>query len=237
LVYRSVDRAFYVGTANKRYFLWAGLMENQLTFAPHAVDNGYFMRDNEERMTQAAVKRKELGITKEATVFIFVGKLEAKKQPNMLAEAFNEAKLTNSHLLFIGSGALEAELKDQYAAVDHIHFVGFQNQQSMPMWYRVGNVLCLPSKGPGETWGLAVNEAMASGCAAIVSNRTGCNEDVVSSDTVGIQFSADCSNDLSASLRYASERAWDRNAIQSHISFWSHTELIKAIRLELNKVN
>ena len=38
-VYRFVDRAFYVGQANKRYFLWCGLKEDQLTYAPHAVDN------------------------------------------------------------------------------------------------------------------------------------------------------------------------------------------------------
>ena len=35
--------------------------------------------------------------------------------------------------------------------------------------------VCLP--GPGETWGLAVNEALACGCRVIVSNRVGCAED------------------------------------------------------------
>ena len=40
-VYRFVDRAFYVGQANKRYFLWCGLKEDQLTYAPHAVDNEF----------------------------------------------------------------------------------------------------------------------------------------------------------------------------------------------------
>ena len=30
-----------------------------------------------------------------------------------------------------------------------------------------------------ETWGLAVNEAMASGCACIVSNKCGCFKDLV----------------------------------------------------------
>ena len=49
----------------------------------------------------------------------------------------------------------------------------------MPIWYRVANVFCLPSRGPGETWGLAVNEALACGCHVIVSDRVGCAEDVV----------------------------------------------------------
>ena len=53
-VYRFVDRAFYVGQANKRYFLWCGLKEDQLTYAPHAVDNGFFMKDDEERKEGSA---------------------------------------------------------------------------------------------------------------------------------------------------------------------------------------
>lgn len=231
-VYRSVDRAFYVGTANKRYFLWAGLQEKQLTYAPHAVDNDYFMRDDEARLKQAAAKRRELGIDPDETVFLFVGKLEAIKQPEMLGFAFRRIK--NAHLIFIGSGILQKPLEHNFNCETNIHFVGFQNQQSMPIWYRVGDVLCLPSKS--ETWGLAVNEAMACGCAAIVSDRTGCSEDLVSSDSVGIQFSADQADDLSVSLRYASQHSWDRNAIQLHISHWSFPEIIKAIRLELQRI-
>ena len=86
-VYRFVDRAFYVGQANKRYFLWCGLKEDQLTYAPHAVDNEFFMKDDEQRQ-EALQIRKDLGIDPEATVFLFAGKLEAKKQPIELAEAF-----------------------------------------------------------------------------------------------------------------------------------------------------
>lgn len=232
LVYRSVDRAFYVGQANKRYFKWAGLRPDQLTYAPHAVDNEFFMREDETRHELALEKRAELGIPADASVFLFVGKLEPIKQPEMLGFAFSEIK--NAHLIFIGSGMLQKTLEKNFYSEANIHFVGFQNQQSMPIWYRVGNVLCLPSKS--ETWGLAVNEAMACGCAAIASDRTGCHEDIFTSDSVGIHFPADRAVDLSKSLKYASERTWDRHAIQSHISDWSFPEIIKAIRLELNQL-
>ncbi len=40
-------------------------------------------------------------------------------------------------------------------------FLDFQNQQKMPLVYRLCDIFVLPSMGPGETWGLAVNEAMA----------------------------------------------------------------------------
>ena len=181
-VYRHIDRAFYVGQANLRYFRWCGLQEYQLVYAPHAVDNEFFM-DNDEERTAAALKiRKEQSISETAVVFLFVGKLEAKKQPLELAQAFLEMVQENpemdSHLVVIGSGALEGELIAKSLESQRIHLVGFKNQSDMPIWYRVGDVLCLPSRGPGETWGLAVNEAMACGCSAIVSDRVGCGEDL-----------------------------------------------------------
>ena len=37
-VYSHVDKAFYVGNANKAYFKKYGLKEHQLIFAPHAMD-------------------------------------------------------------------------------------------------------------------------------------------------------------------------------------------------------
>ncbi|RZL36908.1 MAG: glycosyltransferase family 1 protein, partial [Pedobacter sp.] len=41
-VYNHVDKAFYVGTNNKAYFKKYGLREQQLVFAPHAIDNERF---------------------------------------------------------------------------------------------------------------------------------------------------------------------------------------------------
>jgi hypothetical protein len=44
-VYSHVDHAFYVGTNNKAYFKKYGLKDNQLSFAPHAIDNKRFEID------------------------------------------------------------------------------------------------------------------------------------------------------------------------------------------------
>jgi glycosyltransferase involved in cell wall biosynthesis len=59
-----------------------------------------------------------------------------------------------------------------------IHVLPFQNQSQMPVVYRLGDVFVLPSKS-GETWCLAVNEALACGRPVLVSNRVGCAADVV----------------------------------------------------------
>jgi glycosyltransferase involved in cell wall biosynthesis len=57
----------------------------------------------------------------------------------------------------------------------------FQNQTRMPVVYRIGDVFVLPS-AYGETWGLAVNEALACGRPVLVSDRVGCAPELVSED-------------------------------------------------------
>jgi len=111
--------------------------------------------------------------------------LEPIKQPIELAESFASLDAT-AHLIYVGSGVLEIELKERFDSNPNFHFVGFQNQSIIPIWYRVGNVLCLPSKS--ETWGLAVNEALACGCKVIVSDRVGCAEDLVNQKSHGAVF-------------------------------------------------
>ncbi|MFP5040681.1 glycosyltransferase family 4 protein [Parasediminibacterium sp. JCM 36343] len=187
-VYRHVDKVFHVGSASKAYFKWVGLKENQLVFAPHAIDN---VRFEQNCTSEALAKRAKLGIPENAKVILFAGKLEPKKNPQLLLKVFLASDMKDAHLIFIGNGILEQALKVQAAKAGKqalVHFVGFQNQSLMPMWYNLADVFCLPSQGPGETWGLAVNEAMACGKAIITSSKVGCAIDLVKESVNGWVF-------------------------------------------------
>jgi glycosyltransferase involved in cell wall biosynthesis len=209
-VYQHIDKSFYVGKANKAYFEKYGLKENQLIFAPHSVDNNHFSNAQKDN---ASMIRKNLNIKTEHILILFAGKLERKKNPELLLQAFIELDLPNVHLLFVGNGELEELLKlrveglmeeslklkveslngelssDQVTEVkkaqvkddklDRIHFMDFQNQTKMPAVYQACDLFCLPSQGPGETWGLAVNEAMAAGKAILISDKVGCGADLI----------------------------------------------------------
>jgi len=93
-------------------------------------------------------------------------------------------------LIIVGNGVLETALKTQYQSKKSIHFLDFQNQHNMPSVYAAANVFVLPSKGPGETWGLSVNEAMANGKAVIVSDKCGCALDLIEDGYNGFRFEA-----------------------------------------------
>jgi glycosyltransferase involved in cell wall biosynthesis len=74
----------------------------------------------------------------------------------------------------------------QHSSVQ-VCFAGFKNQSELPGCYAAADVLVLPSDG-GETWGLVVNEAMACGLPAIVSDAVGCAPDLIEEGKTGWTF-------------------------------------------------
>ena len=209
-VYSYVDTAFFVGINNYDYFQKYGLNKTQLTFAPHAVDNHRFSSDAMTHETEANQWRSSLGISADSVVFLFVGKLIQKKSPDLLLRAFQKlSPKTKQHLIFVGDGGCKFDLEKQASNAINVHFVPFQNQSRMPVVYRLGDVMCLPSAGPGETWGLAVNEAMASGRTVIVSDKVGCARDLVSEESTGYIHKA---NSIE-SLHLAMQRCCERNGL------------------------
>ena len=140
-----------------------------------------------------------LGIPDNAYCLLFVGKFIPKKRPlDLVAAAHRLATLDPNrsyHLLFVGTGELGSELRRRCRAVHDAEsgmvadtadtgtepsasFAGFLNQTEISRAYVAADALVLPSD-PGETWGLVVNEALASGLPAVVSAACGSAEDLV----------------------------------------------------------
>ena len=170
-VYKHIDKAFYVGTHNKAYFNVHGLKENQLVYAPHAIDNDRFADPTGKFEEEAKLWRNKLGIDEKSKVLLFVGKFEAKKNPFFFKELIEKSENEGIVGIMVGNGSLELNLKKN--ASKNLFFLPFQNQSKMPVVYRLADALILPSKGPSETWGLALNESLASGTPIIASDKCG----------------------------------------------------------------
>jgi len=228
-IYKHIDIALYVGSRNKDYFRAHGLKERQLVFAPHAIDNIRF--GNAEFEKAAAERRAALGIGQDQLLVVFVGKFQAQKDPVTLVEAWKEIPEKDVHLLMVGNGELEEKVRSAAAGDDRVHFLGFQNQSVMPEIYRIGDVYCLPSVS--ETWGLAVNEAMACSRAILASDLCGCSVDLVRDGTNGFIFAAGSKEDLCARVRLFREnksRLREMGAASaSMIRDWSYDTLAAAI--------
>jgi glycosyltransferase involved in cell wall biosynthesis len=232
-VYHYVDYALYTGEANRRYFKKFGLKDDQLIFAPHAINNNAF-NDNGGSFGAASRNwRKGLGITEGEIVFLFAGKFESKKDPLLLANTFMQLPYKTIRLVFTGNGIMEQELKEVTKEDKRIIFLPFQNQSKMPVLYRVADIFVLPSKGPGETWGLAVNEAMACGKAVLVSNACGCYQDLVKHKHNGYIFESANKDSLRDGFNYFINNAEQlcRMGLNSKeiIRDWSYTKIEEAI--------
>jgi glycosyltransferase involved in cell wall biosynthesis len=196
-IYTHIDYALYTGTNSKAYFKKHGLKEKRLIFVPHAIDNHRFAADRNKEVQELKTK---LSIPKEDIIILFAGKFEQKKDPLLLLDSFLQLKKETVHLLFVGNGALEQVLKQSASDHPNIHFMNFENQSYMPVIYQSCDLFCLPSKGPGETWGLSVNEAMACSKAVLVSDKVGCAADLVKNDYNGAIFTSRSITSLSHHL-------------------------------------
>ncbi|MES2455201.1 MAG: glycosyltransferase family 4 protein [Bacteroidota bacterium] len=191
-LYSGIDHALYVGTNNKSYFKKFGFQRSQLHFIKHAVDNQRFALN-----TQNPCIRTQLQLNHNDLLILFTGKFIPLKNTELLLLAFQQLDLQNTKLLLVGDGPLSGQLKSNYQHKD-IHFLPFQNQQMMPSIYQACDLFCMPSKR--ESWGLAVNEAMAAGKAVLVSDRVGSAIDLVKPAN-GLVFRNEDLQDLKRQLK------------------------------------
>lgn len=184
-VLRQFDGFLYVGQRNRDYLLHYGAPSQRLFFSPHCVDNDAF------RAASKAAGRSSLGHdSRPARRVLFVGKLIERKRPFDLLQA--AARLAAEgrpvDVAFAGSGDQQDALAAAAAASGvRAHFHGFVNQSELPGIYAAADVIVLPSDGR-ETWGLVVNEAMACGVPAVVSDAVGCGPDLVEPGLTGAVF-------------------------------------------------
>jgi glycosyltransferase involved in cell wall biosynthesis len=158
--------------------------------APYCIDNAFFSEQAEVLKPERATIRAEWGLPDDAVVFLFVGKFEEKKRPKFLIDAFRSVA-SPAYLLMVGSGDLLEECQEAVQADNlPVRFTGFMNQGQIPRAYAAADVLLLPSDY-GETWGLVVNEAMACGLPAVVSNHVGSHPDLIEAGKTGYTYPMD----------------------------------------------
>lgn len=185
LLYKGIEKAFVIGALNRRHWLRHGLKPDQLLAAYYCTPDQVGALTAAQREQKRQLLRHNLGIVADQCVVAFFGKLIPKKDPTLLLRSLSF--LTPSlrkrlALLFVGSGDLQEELRAQASYVQDFFgvpsfFPGFINQRALVDWYLAADVVVLPSRRAGETWGLVVNEALQAGCAVVVSEAVGCAAD------------------------------------------------------------
>ena len=242
LLLRQYDAYLSIGSANRDFYRFHRCPEDRIFFAPYSVDNQYFAAQAAVRKERRNEIREAFGISADRVVFLFAGKLVSKKHPMDFLTALSllPADLRNrAHVLVAGDGLLRGEC-ERFAHEKNVAtaFAGFLNQSRLPDAYAASDVLVLPSDS-GETWGLVVNEAMASGRPAVVSRAAGCCSDLVVDGATGHSFDLHDVHGLAEILKgYLLEpgrAARQGDAASRHIQPFCHARVAEGILCAMQK--
>lgn len=230
----GIRRVLPIGRANRRFYEAIGLRHLLGNTVPYFVDNTFFADGAARMADQRSGLRRKWGIPQQAVCFLFAGKLIDKKHPQDALAALKQVARSQAepavHLLMVGAGEMEAMLRQRVASESlPVSFSGFLNQSEMPAAYAAADCLLLPSDF-GETWGLVVNEAMACGLPAIVSDRVGCGPDLILEGETGFRHVFGDAESLAAAMRRflalnADERACMGGQARRHVSSGYSVEL------------
>jgi len=244
-----VDRLLYIGEANRKFYLDLKIGEDRLAPALYCVDNARFASAAAAARPVRQRLRDEWGIPAEAFCFLFAGKFVNSKRPfdlvgaaKRLQGALPEGKI---HLLWVGTGQLGEALREacdiRFDAESNgrkynsnsckgprASFLGFLNQSEISRAYATADCLVLPSDQK-ETWGLVVNEAMASGLPCIVSNACGCAEDLVEPIRPDLSYPMGDVTALEHAMQIALTVPPSRELLLSHIAKYDVSQTIETV--------
>ena len=176
-------------TGTVAYLKSLGFSEDRIVLVRNVVDNDWWRARAQEADRDAV--RASWRIPAQAATVLFCGKLQPWKQPQDVLQAFAQADVQDSRLVFAGDGPLRDSLEARAKALGisaRVRFLGFVNQSQLPGVYRASDLLVLASVH--EAFGLVVNEAMACGCPAVVSDRVGAKFDLVRRGETGFIYPA-----------------------------------------------
>jgi len=226
LLYSTVQKAFYIGKLNREHFLRHGIPPHRLIRAPYCTPDRFQNVAPEEFAEIRAACRNKLGIGREKIVIGFFGKLIPKKNPDLLMQAIpflRDGLKAKTTILFVGSGPMESEMKAQahqlaQSGVD-AKFTGFVNQSAIRDFYAATDIMVLPSRYAGETWGLVANEALQAGCAVVLSEAVGSSHEFGSWErvrTIPVGNAEALARAVESLAEFPREFGWARRGMEAY---------------------
>jgi glycosyltransferase involved in cell wall biosynthesis len=242
IAYSGINKFFFIGELNRLHYLAHGVASVKLVPAHYCTVNRFDKINDAMKVGLRMQTRNSAGIAKSDLVLGFSGKFINKKNPMILYDMLQHlppSLLEKLTLYFIGSGELEEQLKQKATAAEKIfgvktYFAGFINQTQLPGHYLAMDVLVLPSRRMGETWGLVANEAMQAGCSVIVSDAVGCSVDFKNWERFDV-FKENDEKALAESVVRLSKLGRDFNWATGKLNDYSVTSAAKSVTKELYK--
>jgi len=189
LYFKGIHKFLFIGNQNKKFYEKMSVNQKDLIPHPYSVDNYRLSSDFDRLKKDRLLLRNKYGIPATNRVFIYSGKFIPKKNPMDLVKAFGMSNHKQSTLVLMGEGALRPQIEELIKTLNlsNVILTGFINQKEIANYYTIADIYVMCS-GIGETWGLSTNEAMNFCLPLIVSNMSGCSEDLVQENVNGFTY-------------------------------------------------
>ncbi|MGB8707159.1 MAG: glycosyltransferase family 4 protein [Dehalococcoidia bacterium] len=188
-MYNNLTRYVTLGWVDRLIFLTKSYSEslpmstrtrNKISIVRMGIDVNSFSPAND-----GSGLRQQYGFDKDTRVVLFVGALDKDHRPknvDYLIRAIRQVKSKNGHtkLVIIGGGGLIPEFEKLASDLDmkqDILFTGSVPYEKLPTYYAMCDIFVLPSSI--ESFGLVIQEAMASGKPCIACDLPGIKDSII----------------------------------------------------------
>ncbi len=187
---KHFDAFLAPGEKTKQYLKYMKVDNSKIITTGYSVNNDFFIEQFQLLKNQKKTLLNKLTIKRKHN-FIFIGRFAPEKNILNLLNSFLEVSKDNNEwgLLLLGDGPLKEDIISfiiKNKLKDKILLPGFIQQNEIVKYLITSDVLILPSYS--EPWGLVVNEAMLCSMPVIVSNRCGCESELVKEGVNGFSF-------------------------------------------------
>ena len=182
-LFRLIDGFLATATANARYYQRYGVPAERIFLSPYCADNDFFREKCVQAHSRREVLRAELGFEENRPIILYASKLQRRKRPLDLVEAYVRLSVDGAeplpYLLFIGDGEEREALQNRIAQLrwTSIRLLGFRNQTELPGLFDLCDVFVLPSEREGLA--TVVAEVMNAAKPVVVTNVIGLADDLI----------------------------------------------------------
>jgi glycosyltransferase involved in cell wall biosynthesis len=187
---KRVNTFLLIGDKNREAYLSIGCDPQRMIWCPYPVDVRRYQaaRTAPDLPQKLADLRVRYQIPAGAKVVAQCGKLISRKRPQDLIAAIRQLNRPDVYGLLIGSGPLEAEIRQSLTTQDQVRVTGFINQRDIPNHLLLADVGVVASEWDPHP--LVTTEFAACGKPIVVSHFCGVwgEHDVLRPDENGLVY-------------------------------------------------
>jgi glycosyltransferase involved in cell wall biosynthesis len=172
-IHQNIDAVFIPAASHRPYFEKLGFPSDRIVYGVDVVDNEHFSKGASEARSRRTMLALKYGLPTQ--FFLFVGRYLPEKGIRTLLRAYESYHSMQGDkawaLVLVGDGREKVFVQRYAKRISGIMDVGPRDGDELNCFYGLASAFILPSDV--DTWGLVINEAMASALPVVVSDGCG----------------------------------------------------------------